>query len=301
MAAIAAVCSIRRSSVVPGDFGSAPLYAQSTQFSDAAGAATAGVEECDLPQALKNAVLQGLQRNPEASLWAGQEDHVLFAVSSIALPSGSAKARLLPVWLRKTTARATAEVLRTKSLLNHYRSARLDDAATLAEAFRRIAMDSRITGRIRGLNQHAVAAGDYAVALVYAPSESVVASGTSDIAEHLMRTTYRDVMHEQARRLMKQQQWSDALSIWQHLHIRRLVGSEVCLDAARCFVALERETDALHVLEESLTTLMNENEVNWTYFEQAGDLAAQLDVPQAEEVAISAYSLAVRRFSLQTR
>jgi tetratricopeptide (TPR) repeat protein len=186
---------------------------------------------------------------------------------------------------------AVHELLKAKSLLDRYTATGLDDATTLREAVEQAAGKLEVTGKAKDVVHRATVEGDFAVGYVLA--------GQSDLTAYLMepaelekvRTAYRDVMHRQAGELMQRDNWEDALLLWRHLHQRKLVSQQLYLDAARCFKELGQHADAVRVLNEAMDAFGESGSVE--FFEQAGDLALDIQSGEAQSLAEQAYEKAI--------
>lgn len=99
-------------------------------------------------------------------------------------------------------------------------------------------------------------------------------------------------MHAQARDLMARKNWPDAIALWHHLHTRKLVSQALYLDAATCFLELQKPADALMVLEEAFAAFAPAAAADW--LELCGDLAIKLGKP-GEPLALLAYQTASAR------
>jgi len=90
---------------------------------------------------------------------------------------------------------------------------------------------------------------------------------------------------------MARSSWADALLLWQHLHQRKLVSQQLYLDAARCFQRLVQAPDAHRVLTEAIETFAESGTAE--FFEQAGDMALEIQTEPAETLAERAYQKAI--------
>ncbi|MCS6849769.1 MAG: hypothetical protein NZ700_01200 [Gemmataceae bacterium] len=130
------------------------------------------------------------------------------------------------------------------------------------------------------------------MAYVYADASQLTASLRQPANLAKVRIAYRDTLHEQLRALSKQSRWADAIRLWQHLHERRLLSPELCLDAASCLRHLKKPQDALAVLQEAFETYAASVSADW--LEQCGDLALQLG-KEGEPLAEKAFKKASER------
>jgi hypothetical protein len=188
---------------------------------------------------------------------------------------------------------AVQELLRAKSLLDRYADAGLTDATTLREAVVEAAGKLQVTGRTSGAVHQSSAQGDYAVAYVLAEEPALTAHLLQPVELELVRSAYRDVMHRQARELMKRSAWKEALLLWQHLHQRKLVSQRLYLDAVRCFKELGQPQDATHLLTEAIDSF--EKEASPDFLEEAGDMALAIETEPAQALAERAYRMASDR------
>ena len=131
------------------------------------------------------------------------------------------------------------------------------------------------------------------MAYVLAEESALTAHLLQPVELELVRSAYRDVMHRQARELMKRSAWKEALLLWQHLHQRKLVSQRLYLDAARCFNELGQQQDAVHLLSEAIGTF--EKDASPDFLEEAGDMALAIETAPAQALAERAYRMASER------
>ena len=139
----------------------------------------------------------------------------------------------------------------------------------------------------------ALVEGPYAVAFVLAPASALHGCLQDPAAMDLVKRSYRDVMHAQARELMARGNWADALLLWQHLHQRKLVSSSLYLDAAICFHKQGKHDDAVALLSEALNVFSAT--ASPEFLESAGDLAIDIKSPAAQALAKRAYDAASQK------
>jgi len=186
---------------------------------------------------------------------------------------------------------AVHELLKAKSLLDRYAATGLDDATTLRAAVEQAAGKLEVTGKVKSLVHQAAVEGDFAVGYVMADQSALTAHLLEPAELEKVRTAYRDVMHGQAGDLMQRGNWEDALLLWRHLHQRKLVSQQLYLDAARCFEALGQHADAVRVLNEAMDAFGDSGSPE--FFEQAGDLALDIQSDEAQSLAEQAYEKAI--------
>jgi len=259
------------------------------------------LDNLQLPAKLDRDIRLIVKRNPQATSWVGSSNTTLFAICHAPLPSrvsGAARTRMIPAWQRKTTVQATAELLRTKALLNFYQNSGMTDAAALQRAFQTVAGKPNVTGKLAGFTERSVVFDDRTFSLVYANQDSIDVTGKSDATMEQIRSAYRDVLHEQSRQLMKEKEWQESLGLWKHLHSLDLATPDLYLDAAVCFAELDQKQDACQLLEQSLSSFSETADSD--YFEHVGELAASLQTPQADEIAARAFDLALQSFGFES-
>lgn len=214
----------------------------------------------------------------------------MFAVVCRPLPDGAQRDRAVAQFSSLTHALAMKRLLLTKALLDGYAGTRLDDAVTLEAAVSDVAQDLDVHGDAAGVLQRAGPSGDHAVAYVVGDVRRVTSTLLQTPQLSRVRTSYRRVMHRQARDLMSRRQWDDALALWHHLHARGLVSQALYLDAAHCFIASDRTGEAERVLGEALDAFADAGAVE--FFERAGDLAMKCKSSEADRIARRAFERA---------
>jgi hypothetical protein len=256
-------------------------------------AAAALLTEAQLREPVREAMHTVLRQHPSESRWSGRKGSTMFAIALKPLPQGEIRKRAVPALLELTHELAVRELLTAKSLLDRYITGGLTDATTLRQAVMEASGKLQVVGKVRGVIHHAAISGEFAVAYVAAEEESLTACLLQPAEVEQVRIAYRDVMHRQARDLMKRSNWRDALLLWEHLHQRKLVSQQLYLDAARCLMELNQAGDALRVLTEAVDAFGQQATAE--FLEEAGDMALALASPPAESLAEKAYRMASER------
>lgn len=247
--------------------------------------ATAYLKRAEIPETVREAMLTVLRQHPSDSRWSGRSASTLFAIAVKPLPGVDQRA--VPAALSLTHVLAVHELLKAKCLLDRYASAGLDDATTLRQAVVEAAGGLQVIGKARGVTHQSALCGRIVVAYVLADEPTLTAHLLQPVELSKVRAAYRDVMHEQARDLMKRANWKDALLLWRHLHARKLVSPQLYLDAARCFAQLGQETDVVRVISEAIDAVGTQ--MSAETLEEAGDLAIAIRTPAAQDLAERAY------------
>ena len=256
--------------------------------------ATAYIEaHTDIPEATRSAMLTVLRQHPTEYRWSGRRGPTVFAMAVKMLPSGASQHRAVPALLNLTHSLAVHELLKANSLLNKYGVKGLTDATTLCQAMVEAAGRLDITGSVKAITHQSAVQGNFVVGYVIAEEQNLTAHLLQDTELEKVKTAYRNVMHRQARGLMKRKYWKDAILLWRHLHKRKLVSQALYLDAARCFKALGQNEDTIHVLAEAIETFSATATAD--FFEQAGDIALSIDTDAAQLLAQKAYDSASER------
>ena len=256
-------------------------------------AATTYMTDANLATPVRDAILTVLRQHPDESRWSGREGKTLFAVVVKRLPEGKISQRTTPATLELTHMLCVHELLKAKSLLDQYAATGLIDATTLREAVVNAAGKLDVTGKMTGAVYQAALRGDFAIAYVLAEEPAMTAHLLQPVELEIVRTAYRDVMHRQAQRLMKQSNWRDALLLWQHLHKRKLVSQQLYLDAASCFKETGQVQDAIRVLTEAIDTFGKGGPPE--FLEAAGDIALAIGTQGGESLAETAYGMASKQ------
>lgn len=255
--------------------------------SSAALATRLWIDATELPAPLRQAMQTVLDQHPTQSRWSGRSGSSLFALAARRLPTGEIRDRSVPPMLGLVHVQATHELLKAKSLLDRFNETGLDDATTLRRAMEEAAGELRVTGRVQGVVHRAAAVDGFAVGYVVADESSLSAFLMQPAELQVVQAAYRDEMHRQARQLMERQDWQNALLLWRHLHQRKLVSQPLYLDAARCFRKLEQTDDTIRVRSEAMTAFGDSGSPE--FFEQAGDLAFEIETDEAQSLAETAY------------
>lgn len=253
--------------------------------------------------AIKKAVLQSIRQHPDEQRWSGAVDGQLFSVVTVESdPSGTARQAIRLAAQRRAHMLAVHDILLTKSLLAAFAERKLDDAVTLKKALTLAELkfigapqtSKSKTTSTRGFGRMLESGSKMFKTQVVA----FVLANQSDLIAHLaqppqlegVRTSYRKVMHAEARRLMGLQRWNGALDLWHHLHSRKLVSPQLYVDAATCFHRRQEDSDALTLLKESFTDYRSSGSLD--FFESIGNLALAIGGAEAEKLAVSAYNRA---------
>lgn len=254
------------------------------------------VSDCDdLDDALRQAMLTVLRQHPETTRWTGVSGERIFSVVTLEFPDSKQKNRVRQALRSECGIRVVAELLTAKSLLELYKSERLDDATTLKSAAMSVSSTLQSSGKLKLASTRIRAGDEYVMGVAVAPREEIAAILSESAQKELVKNAYRDVMHRQARQLMEKEQWGDALGFWRHLHERGLVSARLYLDAATCFVHLEKIADAAQVAREALETYADLPES--AYYEALGDILLLDEKNEAsQQAAEKAFELAAERF-----
>lgn len=250
-------------------------------------AATEYLSQADIRRPIREAMLTVLRQHPSETRWAGQKDNIIFAVATKSLPTGAMRKRATPAFMELVHTLAIHELLKAKSLLDRYANSGLSDATTLRLALEQAAGKLKVGGRADGVTHQAAVRGDFVVAYVHALKSTLTAHLFQATELETVKMAYRDVMHRQARELMEQSDWENALLLWQHLHKRKLVSQHLYLDAAQCFKQLNREQDMIRILSEATKSFSETGSP--AFFEQIGDTLLETELEAAIKPAEKAY------------
>lgn len=256
-------------------------------------AASNYLSRSDISAPIREAMLTVLRQHPGDSRWSGRSGATMFAIAVKPLPQGKTGERATSAMLSLTHMLAVQELLKGKSLLDRYAAHGLTDANTLRDAIVLAAGGLSISGTAEGVIHHTAIQSRFAVGYVLADETALAAHLLQPVALAKVSAAYRDVMHRQARELMKRSNWKDALLLWQHLHKRKLVSQQLYLDAARCFKELGQEADAIRVLDEAIGSL--DQGISAEFLERAGDLALSIPTPPGQALAEKAYRAASQK------
>ena len=253
--------------------------------------------------AVQNAIIKAIQQHPDERRWSGLVEGQLFSVVALESdPKGPARQAIRLAAQRRAHMMAVHDILLTKSLLDAFVRQGLDDAVTLKKAVTqaelRIAVtsngqDAKATSRDgtgRMLESGSKTFDGQVAAYVLANQSDLITRLTQKPQLETVRTSYRRVMHGEARRLMELKQWKDALELWHHLHSRKLVSPQLYVDAATCFHQRNQDDDALTLLHESFAAYQSSGSLD--FFEKVGDLAMEIGGPNGDGLAVSAYNRA---------
>ena len=263
----------------------------------ASSAAVSHITKLKLSESLDQAATTVLRQHPNSTRWSGRDGGLLFGIAAERLPTGQIRQRVLPSMLTLSTVRAVTELLLAKSLLARYEAKGLSDPTTLRKAVIQSTGKLNVLGSVRKLTHQARPHGDYAVALVFANEDAIVATLFQPRKLAVVKASYRDVMHRQVRRFMARKNWADAVGLWRHLHQRKLVSPLLYIDASTCFKAIKKYPDVVRLVDQAMTAFPDERD--YVFYEQAGDLLLDIETDKAQELAEKAYTIAGKRFSLR--
>ena len=261
------------------------------------GAATmamaAYLKRSTVPEPVRQAMLTVVRQHPDETRWSGRSGSTLFGLACKRFPEGETGRRARPAILGLAHMWSVHELLTAKLLLDRYGQEGLTDATTLRQALQEVSAELHIVGSVSSITHQAATQDGFAVAWVFAEEQALAAQLLQDAQLEKVQTTYRDVMHRQARQLMDRSNWQDALLLWHHLHQRKLVSQQLYLDAVRCFAELDQEEDALRVLSEALDAFAESRSAEFP--EQVGDMALDIQSEPARALAERAYQRAIDR------
>lgn len=246
-----------------------------------------------IPEPVRAAMLTVVRQHPSETRWSGRTGTTLFGIASKRLPKEGIRRRAMPAMLELTHMLAVHELLTAKSLLDRYAATGLTDATTLRQAVVEASGQLQVSGKTSTVTYQTATTGDIAVGYAMADEGALTAKLLQPDELQKVRIAYRDVMHREARELMRRSNWSDALLLWQHLHKRQLVSQQLYLDAAECFKQLGQIPDMLRVLSEAINTFGKQ--ATSEFLEQAGDMALAVETDQGQALAEAAYHMASER------
>lgn len=252
-------------------------------------AANALLNDIDIAKQIKAAARSILRQHAESSNWSGRHENTLFGLAARELPSGEIRDKSIPSFLSLVRAKSIEELLAAKCVLDLYAESGLTDATALREAIAKLASGMRITGSAQGITSFSKVYGNIAVAFAFGEEQRLIARLSTPVELEYLKRSYRDILHRDARRLMQERNWNDAIVLWRHLHDRKLVSPPLYLDAARCFEHQQKHSDALVVLQEAYKSFGASASVDW--LEQCGELALPLG-SEGEALALRAFRLA---------
>ena len=254
------------------------------------GAVSAYLRRTTLPEPVRAAMLTVVRQHPGETRWSGRAGSTLFGIAAKRLPKEQVAQRTVPAMLELTHMWAVHELLTAKSLLDRYATLGLTDATTLRQAVVEAAGKLQVVGKANTVTHQAATEGNLAISYAMADEAALTAQLLQPDEVEKVRIAYRDVMHRQARELMKAGNWTDALLLWQHLHKRGLVSQQLYLDAAWCFKQLNQVPDMLRVLTEAIDTFGKN--ATPEFLEKAGDMALAVETEQSQALAEKAYRMA---------
>jgi tetratricopeptide (TPR) repeat protein len=257
---------------------------------DAGIAAAAYLRKTEVSEAVRKAMLTVLRQHPDENRWSGQAGNILFGIAAKSIPTSAAGQQAVPALLSLTHMLAVQELLKAKSMRDRYVESGLTDSTTLAQAVVEASGKLRVVGTVKTLKHQAAVRDGFAIGYVLADEQDLTAQLFQAAELEKVKIAYRDLMHTQARNLMKQGNYTDAILLWRHLHSRKLVSQSLYLDAAKCFHALKQNDDAVRILSEAIEAFGQRAPSE--FFEQAGDIAMSIDSPSAQKLAEDAYKRA---------
>jgi len=198
---------------------------------------------------LKEAMLAALNRHPEADRWSGVDDKQIFGVSVVSFTDRDVKDG--DVRMLRQTARllAAKEMLFAKMLLDKYAETGLTDAGSLREAVAEANESFSVRGKITYDIEETFIEGNRIVGIVVADRSKVMAVMTDAARIDAVRTAYGTVIHRQAKRLIAEREFEEALNRLQELQRAKLLGREQLFEVLHCFVGMNRPVDAEKIIQ----------------------------------------------------
>ena len=244
---------------------------------------------------LRNAVMIVIQQHPETTCWSGTEGNRIFSVVAIAIPDGKPQSQIRQALRVQCGIQVIAELLTAKSLLVLYQSERLDDVTTLKAAVRASFSVLESTGKLQITAQRIAIQDQFVIGIAVADRDKIIATLLAPTQKEIVKSAYRDIMHHQAVAMMEKEQWTDALAFWRHLHQRRLVSTRLYLDAATCFIKLEKKDEAVRIAREAIDKYPKANDAY--FYEQLGNILL-LDPgnEESQQAAVKAFERANELF-----
>lgn len=241
--------------------------------------------ESPIPEGLRNAMKEAVAQHPDATVWSGQHEGILFAVVSEPLPKDK---RFHLTAIQKAELRAKYELLASKAILDTFRAVRLDDLTALKAALRKTQGNLELTGRSQGVLWKSKALATCGAAYAYADASQLSTTLKTDKNLALIRTAYREEVHAGMKNHMAAKKWPEAEQAWEHLHHRQLLSQDLYLDATRCYVEQNQTPKAKSVLNEAAATYQAIGDDQ--FFETLGDLFLEIqDEPSAMKMFEQAF------------
>ena len=202
--------------------------------------------------ALREAMLVAINRHQEADRWSGVNDRQIFGISVV--PFTDSDARNGDVRLLRTTARliAAKEMLFANVLLDKYAKTGLTDAGSLRTAVAGVNETFSLQGRVTYDMDATFITGNLIVGIVVANRNRVMAIMTEQVRVNAVRSAYCEVVHRQAKCLIADNKFEEALSRLLELRQAGLFGREQLFDVFHCFVGLDRPLDAERIIDSLL-------------------------------------------------
>lgn len=257
---------------------------------NAQSAAIAFVRRSNFSEKIKQALSKLIRSQNNQLAWVTESDGRVLAIAAMARPKNDAARRATSILAETAHLRALAEMLLTESLAQKFAEDGLTHRDALKEAVMLASGQLRFAGTVKGYEQQAGLQGDYLVGLVVAPVDQVAIAAGDDANRLAVRSAYGQVISSQAKKLMKSENWDEAIALWLHLHQIKLTSKEIYLDAARCFYHMGKPGDAVMLIDQALKTVGTRTDASYLF--AMGDLAAEIDTEESREIAVRAYQAA---------
>ncbi|QVL50984.1 MAG: hypothetical protein KFB96_11590 [Thiocapsa sp.] len=238
-----------------------------------------------IPSEVVRALQARRQTDPAAQHWIVVRDGQVYSLAALSVD---------PVrqGVIKQAQRGLAEMRARQGLLLYAAGEHLErqgfaNREAIAKALS--ALDNQANGRLLpGLQSRAGVLDGGVVALAWIPEDRIIASRERPPSSMQFLPAYCDAIYPTAQALYLEKRFADALSLYKEMHERQCAQPlAFFLDAAECFLALDKPLDAQRMADHLLSSFTSSLDSGQA--ERAGDV---LDRAGDEDGARHAYELA---------
>lgn len=193
---------------------------------------------------LKEAMLLALNRHPKADRWSGADEKQIFGIGVVPFTDRDVKDGDVRMFRHTARLIAAKEMLFAKVLLDRYAESGLTDPGSLRQAVADANGSFGVRGRITYDMEETFIVDDRIVGIVVADRNGVEAVLADPDGIDAVRLAYGAVIHRQAKRLIADRKFEEALMILRELRQAKLLGREQLFDVLRCFIGMDKPVDA---------------------------------------------------------
>ena len=199
-------------------------------------------------ESLENAIKDAMIRLPEADRWSGVDEKQIFGLTVVPFTDRDLEDGDVGMFRKTAELLAMKEMLFAKVLLDKYAATGLNDSGTLREAVANANESFFVQSKITYDVNETRIKGNRIVGIVVADRDKVVAIMTEQARIDDVRSAYRNVAHRQAKRLIAADKFEESLTRFMELRLAKLLERDQLFDVLRCFVGLDKPTEAEKII-----------------------------------------------------